>query len=120
TTWSYDPAGDVTAVTKPGGLVTAQSYDDALRPRDTVRGADSVSAASAGLVDAKGGVNARTRVLYDADGHAVARFSPRAFTSSTTTPVASFMLRTDFDVDGRPTAQYVPRYDTASGSDLGL
>src|SRR5207302_3203219 len=76
TTWNHDPAGNATAVIQPGSAsrVTAYSYDAANRLADTVHGADNVSAAAAGPVDANGGVNVRTRLAYDADGHVVARF----------------------------------------------
>ena len=103
---------------------TAYSYDAAHRLVDTVVGADNTSAAQAGLVDSSGGKNIRTRRAYDADGHLVATFDPRAFASSTTTPDALFMVRTDYDAAGRAIAQYVPRYDntddSAKYSDLGL
>jgi YD repeat-containing protein len=72
TTWSHDPAGNVSAIVQPGGRITAYTYDAANRPVDTVKGADNVSAAAAGLVAADGGSNARTRIAYDADGHVVA------------------------------------------------
>src|SRR5205807_3423671 len=107
-----------TAVTKPGTLITAYSYDAANRPIDTVLGSSSTTASAAGLVDASGGSNVRSRVAYDADGHVVATFEPRAFATSTTDP--TYMTRTDFDVDGRPVTQYVPRYNGSAASDLGL
>ncbi|MBV9100382.1 MAG: hypothetical protein JO198_04980 [Candidatus Dormibacteraeota bacterium] len=106
------------------GRVTAYSYDAAHRLLDTVQGADNTTASLAGLVSSDGGANVRTRRAYDADGNLVAQFDPRAFISSTTTPDALFMLRTDFDVDGRAVAQYVPRYDNTDDSgkysDMGL
>jgi hypothetical protein len=85
-----------------------------------VQGADNVSAAAAGLVDANGGVNVRTRLLYDADGHIAARFYPSAFATSTQTPDPTFMTRADIDQDGQTTAVFVPRYDAGAHSDLGL
>jgi RHS repeat-associated protein len=120
TTTIYDPAGNTTAVVQPGGRITAHSYDAANRPVDTVLGADNVSAAAAGLVDANGGTNVRTRVLYDADGHAVAAFQPSAFATSTQSPDPSFMVRSDVDPDGQVTAVFQPRYDTGAHADVGL
>src|SRR5207302_5676466 len=79
-------------------VVTAYGYDADNRLVDTVQAANSVIAATAGLAD--GTHNVRTRVLYDADGHVVARFDPRAFVSSTTNPDRLLMTRTDFDADG--------------------
>jgi RHS repeat-associated protein len=120
TTTIFDPAGNTTAVVKPGNRITAYSYDAANRMVDTVQGADNVSAAAAGVVDANGGGNVRTRMLYDADGHVVAAFDPPAFATSTQTPDPSFMVRSDIDADGRTTAVFQPRYDTGAHSDLGL
>jgi RHS repeat-associated protein len=120
TTTIYDPAGNTTAVVQPGNRITAYSYDAANRRVDTVQGADNMSAAAAGLVDAAGGANVRTRVLYDADGHAVAAFQPSAFATSTQSPDPSFMVRSDVDQDGQVTAVFQPRYDTSAHSDLGL
>lgn len=128
TRWKYDPSGDVTALIRPGAgtvpaldepRITAYSYDAAHRPVDTVVAADNEDASTAGV--ATGSANSRSRMLYDVDGHVVARFEPRAFAASTTTPDAAFMVRTDYDVDGRATDQYVPRF-SASGdsSDTGL
>src|SRR5438132_6603974 len=54
TNWNFDPAGQVTSIVRPGGLITAFSYDVNGRPLDTVQGADNVWAPSAGLVDANG------------------------------------------------------------------
>jgi YD repeat-containing protein len=79
-----------------------------------------VVASQAGLPDASGGSNIRTRVAYDADGHAVAQFAPSAFATSTSNPNPAFMTRTDIDQDGRTTAVFQPRYDAGSHSDLGL
>src|SRR5207237_7767000 len=114
TTWNHDPAGNLTAIVKPGNRITAYSYDAANRLVDTVQGADNVSAAAAGLVDANGGVNVRTRVLYDADSHVVGSFYPSAFATSTQSPDATFMTRADFDQDGRTTAVFTPRYDSGA------
>jgi YD repeat-containing protein len=61
-----------------------------------------------------------TRLLYDADGHVVARFYPSAFATSTQTPDATFMTRADVDANGQTTAVFVPRYDAGAPSDLGL
>src|SRR5262245_12682373 len=81
-TWHRRPTC-TTAVVEPAtsssNRVTAYSYDAANRPVDAVAGADNLNAGQAGLVDANGGVNARTRVAYDADGHVVAKFLPDAF-----------------------------------------
>jgi RHS repeat-associated protein/uncharacterized repeat protein (TIGR01451 family) len=108
----------------PIGLITAYSYDAAHRTVDTVSGSDNIDATQAGLVTSNGGGNVRVRAMYDADGNVVARFEPRAFASSNSTPDSFFMLRVDFDADGRPTNQYVPRYgdstvDGGAYSDLG-
>lgn len=116
-TWTYDPAGNTTSVTQPAtsttSRITAYQFDLDNRVVQTVRGADNTSAASAGLVDASGSKNIRTGVVYDADGNVVARFDPRAYATSTTSPDASHMLRTDYDADGRATAQYVPRFSAS-------
>ncbi|HET9732002.1 MAG TPA: fibronectin type III domain-containing protein [Acidimicrobiales bacterium] len=103
------------------GRVTAYSYDPDLRLVDTVEGADNTTASQAGTTDAKGGVNIRTRQLYDADGNVVATFAPGAFTSSVTSPNPDYMIRTDYDVDGRPTTSFAPRYDNSNtnATDLG-
>ncbi|MGH9153337.1 MAG: RHS repeat-associated core domain-containing protein [Acidimicrobiales bacterium] len=120
TQWNHDRAGNVTALISPGDgtpagrQVTAYSYDAANRLLDTVVGADDVDAVAAGLVDAAGTKNVRSRALYDADSNVVARFDPRAFATSTTAPDARFMTRTDYDANGRPVATYVPRYDGTS------
>jgi RHS repeat-associated protein len=116
-TRSYDKAGNLTAVVLPGDgtaatrRITAYSYDAANRLIDTVKGADNVVAGAAGLVDAAGTKNVRSRNVYDADGNVVASFEPRAFTSSTSVPDPRFMTRTDYDTDGRPVATWTPRYD---------
>jgi RHS repeat-associated protein len=108
-------------------VVTAYSYDADNRTVDTVQAADSLSAASAGFADQAR--NLRTRVMYDADGHVVAQFEPRAFLrppsgDTRVNPDLLFMMRTDVDADGRPIAQYVPRFDNsadnAAFSDMGL
>ncbi|MBV8980682.1 MAG: RHS repeat protein, partial [Acidimicrobiia bacterium] len=125
TTWNYDPAGNTTAVTKPANRITAYGYDADNRLTDTIVGADNVSVALAGTVDAQGTKNIHTRVLYDPDGNVAASFDPRAFDPAETAsaPSPAFMARTDYDPDGRPTASYVPRYDQAATGrhdDLGL
>src|SRR5579884_3869276 len=116
--------------TTPVGRITDRSYDADNRVLDTVVGATTTNASTAGV--ATGTANTRTRVAYDPDGHVVAQWEPRAFTNSTSplsqTPWDSafqvFMVRTDYDADGRPTTQYVPRYDNSdfggAYSDLGL
>ncbi|HEV2032654.1 MAG TPA: RHS repeat-associated core domain-containing protein [Candidatus Dormibacteraeota bacterium] len=117
TTWTYSPSGSLTSETRPGGLITAYSYDADQRPVDTVVGASSTSAASAWPVDTtSGGSNIRTRVVYDVDGNVIQRYEPRAFTTSSAGADIRFMSQTDYDADGRPVKQYVPRYDNASGS----
>lgn len=124
TNWIYDPTGNVTAQIQPATStttrVTAYSFDVANRPVDTVAGATNQNAGLAGLVDANGGINIRTRVAYDADGNVVARFLPSAFATSTTTPDPTFMVRIDYDADGRKLAQWVPRYDNSTHADVGL
>ncbi|HEV3232011.1 MAG TPA: fibronectin type III domain-containing protein, partial [Candidatus Dormibacteraeota bacterium] len=113
TTYSYDFSGNTTAVTRPGNLITAYSYDADNRVVDTVEGADSTNANAANLVDAAGTKNVRHRNYYDADGHLVATIDPRQFkTTSGPLTTATFMVRTDYDADGRPTAQWVPYSDS--------
>ena len=107
TATSMTPAGE------PGYRTTAYGYDADNRLLDTVTGADNLIAASAGTASTDGGSNIRTRAVYDADGHTVATYSPRAFTASVTSPDPRFLSRTDVDPDGRPAASYAPRYDTA-------
>jgi RHS repeat-associated protein len=117
TTWIYNPSGTLTAETRPGGLITAYTYDANQRPIDTVVGASSTSGASAWPVDTtNGGANIRTRLVYDPDGNVIQRYEPRAFTTSSAGADIRFMSQTDYDADGRPVKQYVPRYDNASGS----
>ena len=112
------------AVHRTTDRVTAYSYDYDNRVVDTVQGADSTNATQSGPVDAAGGSNVRTRVVYDADGHVVAQLDPRAFsgwsTASNYSPDTSYMVRADFDYAGRPITQYVPRYDSGAHSDPGL
>ncbi|MDQ1698536.1 MAG: hypothetical protein QOG34_399, partial [Frankiaceae bacterium] len=98
------------------GLLTAYSYDADNRLIDTVLGADNPTAASAGLVDSAGGINVRTRLAYDADGNIAARYEPRAFTSSTTTPDPRYEQVTTYDDDGRVAATYTPYADAGSDS----
>jgi RHS repeat-associated protein len=102
------------------GRITAYSYDAAHRRVDTVQGADNVDATQAGAPTSDGGANIRSRVVYDADGHVIARYDPRAF--KTSPPDTRFVVRIDFNADGQPVTQYVPRYDTSdpTASDLGL
>jgi len=117
TGYGYDPAGNKTTVTHPvAGAVTrvdAYSYDADNRLLDSVTGSDNPSAGLAGPASADGGSNVRTRAVYDADGHRVAQYGPRAFATSVTSPDPRFLTRTDLDADGRPVAAYTPRYDTA-------
>jgi RHS repeat-associated protein len=96
------------------GLLTAYSYDADNRLIDTVLGADNPIAASAGLVDNSGGSNVRTRIAYDADGNVAARYEPRAFASSTTTPDPRYEQVTTYDDDGRVAATYMPYADAGS------
>ena len=104
----------VTAYRTYLGRITAYSYDFDNRLQDTVQGASSLSASSAGVSTGSG--NGRTRLGYDADGHVVGRYEPRAFQGSASNPDPLFMMRTDYDVDGRPSAQYMPRYDNVDDS----
>jgi RHS repeat-associated protein/uncharacterized repeat protein (TIGR01451 family) len=128
TAWAYDPAGNVTAITRPGtpaSRITAYGYDADNRLTDTIVGSDNPVVALAGTVDAQGSKNVHTRVAYDADGDVVARFDPRAFdpAETPTPPDPAFIMRTDYDADRRPSASYVPRYDSAATGrhdDLGL
>lgn len=119
TRYEYDPAGNTTAVVRPGERladgtiterVTAYRFDANNRVVETVVGADSHAAASAG--PATGERNVRTRVDDDPDGNIVARYSPRAFAAY---PAVDdrFVVRTEYDRDGRPVRQLLPRYDTA-------
>jgi RHS repeat-associated protein len=126
TTYAYDAVGNVTAVTKPGGRITAYSYDADNRVVDTVEGADSTDAAAAGTTSADGGSNIRSSVRYDADGNVVARLEPRAFRTAAGAPAktvpatTSFMTRYDVDGDNRVVAEYRPRYDSSTEfGDLG-
>jgi RHS repeat-associated protein len=117
TSWTYSPSGSVLSETRPGGLITAYSYDADQRPIDTVTGASSTLAAAAWPVDTtNGGSNIRTRVVYDPDGNVIQRYDPRAFTTQAAGADIRFMLQTDYDADGRPIKQYVPRYDNAGGT----
>jgi RHS repeat-associated protein len=115
TQWNYDAVGNVTSVVRPGAApgerITAYKYDAANRVIRTIEGSDNANADLAGTTDVDGGRNIRSGIDYDADGHVVAQFEPRAFASSTT-PDRRYMVRTDYDVDGRPVAQWVPRYDS--------
>ncbi len=101
------------------GRLTLHTHDADNRPLDTVVGADSYDPAHTGT--ATGGANVRTRVQYDADGHVVARYEPRAFSASITNADPLFMTRTSYDADGRAVTRYVPRYDngTQAADDLG-
>lgn len=123
TTWSYDPSGDVSAVSLPApsgtARITAYSYDAAHRLLDTVVGSDSLTAASAGTATGSG--DDRTRNYYDADGNVVATASPDAFATSVSSPNPDYVIRIDYDVDGRPSVLYTPRFDPAASSatDLG-
>ena len=117
--WQYDGAGNVTAVLMPGGRTTAYSYDADNRLIDTVLGASSAVASAAGPATPDGGANVRTRLGYDQDGHVVAVFDAGAFSTSASSPDASFMARRDYDPDGRPSAEYIPRYDGSTHSDVG-
>ena len=96
------------------GRITAYSFDADNRVLDTVTGADNTDATQAGLPDTNGGINTRTRVVYDADGHIAASFDPRAFASSITAPNPDYMTVTSFDADGRPNGHYSPRFDNAT------
>ncbi|HXA43248.1 MAG TPA: fibronectin type III domain-containing protein [Candidatus Solibacter sp.] len=119
TQFGYDLVGNKTSSTAftNGGatgtsLITAYAFDADNRLTDTVTGADSTTAASAGVGD--GTKNVRQRQFYDADGHQVAVLDPRAFTASTGTPSSSpYLSRTDYDVDGRPVLSWVPYADSS-------
>jgi RHS repeat-associated protein len=127
TSTSYDPNGNVLAVTPPAGTdgaprATAYSYDAANRLLDAVQAADNPAAAQAGLPDSNGGVNVRTRLVYDADGNLTGTFGPRAFAVYTdsngtqvadprTSPNPDFLVTTGYDQNDRPVTQASPRYD---------
>jgi RHS repeat-associated protein/fimbrial isopeptide formation D2 family protein len=140
----YSDAGDLLGVFAPGEVsdnpavsgttrtrYTGYAYDAAHRLTDTVSalqlsGTDpgltmSVDALVSAIASATttATTNRRSRSLYDADGHVVAQYDPRAFTGSgtPTSPDNKYVVRTDFDRDGRPVLQLVPRYDTSAASD---
>jgi RHS repeat-associated protein len=104
------------------GRVTAYSYDAAHRLIDTVKGSSSTDANQAPPPSSDGAFNVRARQGYDADGNVIARYDPRAFASSVSSPDQRFVTRTTYDADQRPITQYVPRYDTndPAFSDPGL
>lgn len=120
-TYGYDRVGNRTSATTPteggGSRTDAYGYDALNRLVDTVTGASSPVAAQAGVLSGDGGSNTRTRLLFDADGHTVGRYGPRAFAASVTEPDERFLTRTDIDGNGRPTATYTPRYDSSSSAD---
>jgi RHS repeat-associated protein len=132
TSASYDPNGNTTALTPPTGAdglarTTAYSYDAANRLLDTVSAADNPVAASAGLPDAQGGRNIRTRRVYDVAGNIVGSYDPRAFQPYTNSsgvsvtdprlaPNPDYLITTAFDQDNRPISQLVPRYDNGSNA----
>lgn len=121
TTDTYDPSGNTLSQTAPNGSITAYGYDAADRLIDTVTGSSSTVAANAGTASSDGGANVRTRNVYDPDGHVIGIYGPGAFTSSVTSPNASYLLRKDYDLDGRPVGQISPRYDTSAGhTDTGV
>lgn len=133
TRWQYDPSGDVINQTLPPAAdgtarVAAWSYDADHRLIDTVTGATKTgggafgpgdNATKAGAADPAGATNIRTRQSYDADGHVIATYGPRAFATSTTTPSALFMQSVTYDADGRPVSQATPRDDAAAEATLG-
>jgi len=119
TSFGYDAVGNRTSVTQQldtagAPRVDAYSYDANNRLVDTVIGASSTDAAQAGT--GSGTANVRTRQMYDADGHLVGQYGPRAFTASTSDPDERFLTRVDVDRNGRPAATYTPRYDTADSA----
>lgn len=151
TRYLYDPSGDRIATVAPGSgsdnvntstRITAASFDADHRPVDTVSGLQvnfdptnnsplydssripDIAAALANAT-ATGKTNTRYRTVYDAVGNVVARYEPRAFTSSVPSATggsfadapggfsSAFMTRTDYDADNRPTEQYSPRTDNS-------
>ena len=119
TTWAYDPAGNVTAVTAPDGGVTAYRYDNANRLTLTVAASDNADAGAAGATNQSGDPvvrNVRTGQLYDADSNVVARYDGRAYLASSADPDERFMTRVDFDRNGRPIALWQPFWDTNAAS----
>jgi RHS repeat-associated protein/uncharacterized repeat protein (TIGR01451 family) len=130
TTYAYSLSGDTTLVDSPGTTgtrrITTYAYDAAHRLTGKVVGAPSATSVCPQTEDATepgstSGCNIRTGTVYDADGHVVAQYDPRAFIGNPTTPNAEFMARTDFDATGWPTAQYLPRYAASGGgNDPGI
>lgn len=115
TTYAYDAAGTLRAVTKPGSTATAPritgyTYDALNRLRDTVEGATSTFVATTSSNQSTG-TNIRTRRVYDPDGNLVGVYKPGAFTTaaSIVTPDVEHLTRMDVDADGRTTAYYTPR-----------
>lgn len=117
TTYLYDPSGNLTATTDGAGRITVTTYDADNRVLDTITGASSTDPTQDGTPDAAGGSNIRTRAVYDADGNRVALYNPRAFSSSVSSPDASYVTNYLFDVDDRPVGQVVPRYDSSAHND---
>ncbi len=138
TRWVYNASGDLLAQAAPGeagdnpggpaARITGYSYDPDHRALDTVTALQAaaldpgtISGAVAGnLSDAAGQKNLRSRVHYDADGNIDARYSPRAFTSTSNSGTAALLAAPDdrfklivaFDRDARPSRQDVPRGDS--------
>lgn len=146
----YDPVGDRTATIAPGisgdnvnteTRVAAADFDVDHRVIDTVTGLQVTFDTTKQLSDpaqntaitaaltaatATGTTNTRYRQVYDAVGNIVARYEPRAFT--TTVPsitdatypdaiggfASPYMLRIHYDPDNRPTVQYSPRTGNAA------
>jgi RHS repeat-associated protein len=119
TNYTYDAVGNRLSTTTPVAgtqkRYDAYSYDALNRLVDTVRGASGADAAAAGT--STGGANTRTRLLYDADGHTVGQYTPRAFTSSISKPDVAFLQRSDVDANGRTTAVYSPHAGTGPSDD---
>ncbi len=134
----YDPSGDVLATVadgvssdNPAGTgagqayrITGYTYDADLRPVDTVKGlqvpssdptpdtdANRAAIATAMSTDlADGTKNVRSRNVYDGDGNVIGVYNGRAFTTSVTSPDATFMIATAYDADDRPTSEFMPRF----------
>ena len=143
--YAYTPSGDLlargtpgTATDNPGGpalRITGYTYDANHRVVDTVTALQASSFTTGTLTGAAGSAltssteqrNLRTRVQYDPDGHIVASWTPRAFTTSAGTGTAAllanpddrFRTSTSYDTDGRQESLLRPRADDAD-SDLNL
>jgi len=117
----YDPSGAMTMVSRPlagacsvttapsSSRTTTYTYDAAHRLTDTVNAPTQNGAGT------DGGTDVHTRVTYDADGHVIAQYDPRAFANGALVTDTPYVVRTTYDEAGRPEKVYVPR-SGATGS----